>query len=345
MYQNYYDVGSQPKLIQAFVGPVTNTGISTDWRIWTKPDNISLVMIIAIGGGGGGGRGYSSTTTTQSAGGGGGGTGGTIFKTLIPADILPNTLYVKPGYGGTGAKTGVNAAGGGNTYVSLNPTLATGPALITCGAGNGGANGTATAGGAAGTFAAISQYSNSELRWVGIHSISGPPPATAGSLATNALPVNLISPNQWNISIHNTGGAGGGGVDNSIPPPVAYNGGSINLPPSMLSSLNISYANNTIPGGAGGSFGVNGENGLNYGLDLTNNLNNLNILYPLIFTGGAGGGAAVSGTGYPAGNGGHGGIGSGGGGGGASLPRTAGTVGPPGDGGNGGPGLVLFVCG
>lgn len=344
MEQNYSNLPSRPNLVTAFLGPVTNTGLTTDWQVWTKPDNISLIMIIAIGGGGGGGRGYSSTTTTQSAGGGGGGGPGAVYKTLYTSELVPNTLYVKPGIGGKGASYTAGSTGGGGSYVATAPAINATLYLAQAAGGTGGGNGTATAGGSIGSFGSLSNQNTMESNAFGMYFTSNSPPPTYGSLAANAASVNLVSPSAVWINIFATGGAGGGGIDNSIPPAVAYNGGNINLPPSILSSLNASYANNIISGGAGGTNGLDGGDGLNYGITLVNNLSNLNLQYPLISTGGAGGGASTGNSANYAGRGGHGGIGSGGGGGGGALPATAGTGVSPGIGGDGGPGLVLIVC-
>ena len=82
----------------------------TDWQTWQKPAGCSMVYIFALGGGGGGGRPADGATTV---GGGGGGSGG-ITRALIPAVLLPDTIYVQPGVGGLGANLANNAGSNGN---------------------------------------------------------------------------------------------------------------------------------------------------------------------------------------------------------------------------------------
>jgi hypothetical protein len=62
------------------------------------------------------------TTGATSNGGNGGGSGG-IVRGIIPAFLLPDTIYVLVGKGGAGA-TASNAAGGaaGRSYIGLQPS-------------------------------------------------------------------------------------------------------------------------------------------------------------------------------------------------------------------------------
>lgn len=94
---------------------------------WRKPPNASMVCILAMGGGGGGGGAGRSTTTTAS--GGGSGASAEWSLVLVPAAILPESLYVTAGLGGVGG-TGsavdnggpVAASDGGLSCVSTYPS-------------------------------------------------------------------------------------------------------------------------------------------------------------------------------------------------------------------------------
>lgn len=61
------------------------------WQLWQKPRNCKFIWIMCIGTGGFG--------ITNSSGGGGaiGGGAGAVTRALFPANVLPDTLYVRPG--------------------------------------------------------------------------------------------------------------------------------------------------------------------------------------------------------------------------------------------------------
>jgi hypothetical protein len=73
---------------------------------WHKPRGARLVSGLLMGAGGGGGGGRTGASLSQRGGGGGGGPGA-VFKFLIPAIFLPESVGISLGQGGGG--------GGGNT--------------------------------------------------------------------------------------------------------------------------------------------------------------------------------------------------------------------------------------
>ncbi len=96
----------------------TGSGAASTFFTWHKPDGCTLLYIICVGGGGGGGtgslNGISGGSSTTTAAGGGGGGAGAICKLIIPAFMLPDTLFIQPGIGGAGA-AGVTGTSSSNT--------------------------------------------------------------------------------------------------------------------------------------------------------------------------------------------------------------------------------------
>ena len=71
------------------------------FQTWNKPRNAKFIEKFCLGGGGGGG--HTTITAAGVAGGGGGGSAG-IVRGIIPAFLLPDTLYIQVGKGGAGGK-------------------------------------------------------------------------------------------------------------------------------------------------------------------------------------------------------------------------------------------------
>jgi hypothetical protein len=99
---------------------------TTAWQTWQKPRNCKFIWMMCIGGGNGG---FGMTTSAISAVQAGG--SGAVTKALFPANVLPDTLFIQPGVGGTGGAGGGNNGGiGGRSYVSVAASSATAMNLV-----------------------------------------------------------------------------------------------------------------------------------------------------------------------------------------------------------------------
>ena len=242
-----------------------------NWQTWTKPRNAKFIQIFCLGAGGGGGQNNLSNPT----GAGGGGSGG-ITKGIIPAFLLPDTLYILVGKGGVGSSTSNTAGGaGGISYVGLQPSISEQTLVCkssTAGGGGGGNN-------SAGAAATVSVVALSAFGNLGLFT---PVVGVAGSATSvNGTPGNDLTALASNII---TGGASGAGRNASI---TGVSGGSILPAPLILTS--------TVSGGTSSS--LDGQSG--YG-----------TFQPFCGTGGGGGASVTTGTG---GRGGDGWYGCGGG--------------------------------
>jgi hypothetical protein len=285
------------------------------FQVWQKPKNVNFVYITCIGGGGGGG---STTSTSSNGGGGGGGGSSSITKILIQSNLLPDTLYVYVGKGGSG---GVTAGNGGNGEVSVITRIPsannTSDIVIRSGTDNaeGGFAGTTGSAGTGGLGGTVFTTGGGLFEELGIvESVAGDDGANGGAPGFNAgstqtaLATSIL-----------TGGGGGGGKSNT-------NGGAGG---SILAGGVLGRSG----GGLGGTTGAAGESGTITTLPL--NLNYSSTKFPFATTGGAGGGGRVGGV---AGRGGDAEIGSGGGGGGCGDGLI------PARGGNGGNGIVIITA-
>lgn len=250
-----------------------------NWQTWTKPRNAKFIEIFCLGGGGGGSH---TIATVASQGGGGGGASGGIVRGIIPAFLLPDTLYILVGKGGIGPSTTNTAGGsGGISYIGLQPStseqtlICKSSTTVAGGASNAGAAGTAPTV----SVVALSAFGNLGLftAIAGVSGVAGGANTGAAGNSQNALGTSLV-----------TGGAGGGGKTASV----FGIGGRINPATAVLTS--------TVLGGL--SAGQDGDNG--YG-----------TLQPFCGTGGSGGAGITAGQGGRGGNGfygcGGGGIGAG----------------------------------
>jgi hypothetical protein len=300
--------------IQEFIGDASAVGVG--WKTWTKPRGASMVYIFGLGQGGGGGEAVAGAAST-AAGGGGGGSGGQT-SLLIPAYLLPDTLYISAGKGNP-SNTSTSAAASFSTYVAVHPgnnaaPTANNTVLIANGGASGGKSAGATAG-PVGTAGAIATIATMPLAGLGTYTLTagqvGIIGGTTGNGAALTVPVTGLVV---------TGGSGGGGL-----PAISTaggNGGGI-TGGGVIPSVTAASGGTTAPtGGANGVEGTRPFKGMGY------------------WMGGTGGGASgtSAGSGSTGGNGGNGSIGSGGGGGGGAFTAFAFGVG-----GRGGPGYVLIA--
>jgi hypothetical protein len=249
------------------------------FQTWNKPRNAKMIEIFCLGGGGGGG--HSLVSAASQVGAGGGGSAG-IVRGIIPAFLLPDTLYILVGKGGIGSKTSGTAGGtGGISYVSLNGTTSE-QTLICKSSTSTAAGGSTGAGGGTGASVAstsLSAFGNLGLftAIVGVAGSNGGANTGTSGFSQTALGTNIV-----------TGGAGGGGKTSLV----FGAGGSILPAPAILTTQ--------VSGGV--TAGQDGANG--YG-----------TLIPFCGTGGAGGAGITTGTGGKGGNGyygcGGGGVGCG----------------------------------
>jgi hypothetical protein len=131
-----------------FVGTSGATG--TEWKNWLKPPGVTMVYILAIGGGGGGGGGFTRATGNAGGGGGGGGSGA-MSTLLIPACVLPDSLYVQAGAGGVGGTANGNGSNGVVSQVSIGPGTAAQNLILLANSGGAATAGTSGAGGSPGS--------------------------------------------------------------------------------------------------------------------------------------------------------------------------------------------------
>jgi hypothetical protein len=305
---------------QQFIGTASAT-IGTgsggqQLQTWRKPRGINWVYIIGVGGGGSGSVGGRAAAT---AGGGGGGGSGGQTTLLIPASMIPDTLYILAGQGGiSGTTVALAGTAGTPTYVLIEPdtTLTVNLTLLLA---NGGSPGGAEANGGSpgGTGGTSVTIANMPLAGRSAYNFfGGQTGGTGGSRAAGAGAAISIPTTGLMV----TGGQGGGGGGNT---PNAGNG--------FLASTG-SLGQDFFPNTTGGTQSVSdlpapaGSPGF-----ISRNF--------LMNFGGSGGGGSSSITGGIAGAGGDGAPGCGGGGAGASNSNNP-TVSPA---GNGGPGFVYII--
>jgi len=115
---------------------------TSDWQTWQKPRNCKFIWIMCIGGAGGGAAGTSGTGGATTYTGGQGGNSAAVTRALFPANVLPDTLYIQPGPGGSATPAGQQASPGNRSFVSTAAsTLNTG---LICISGNAAATSVST---------------------------------------------------------------------------------------------------------------------------------------------------------------------------------------------------------
>jgi len=306
--------------LQQFYGTSGTTLLQ--WQTWRKPRGVSWVYMIGVGGGGGGSTGGRGASTT-GGGGGGGGSGGQS-TVLIPAQFLPDVLYVQTGFGGAGLTiigsggTGVAGNNGTPTYVALEPstTLTSAVTLLVANGGSaGGAEAsTGSPGGTGGTLATVGVM---PLAGRGKYTLLAGQTGGTGGQRAGTAPTALAYPTTGLIV---TGGQGGGAGGTT---PTAGAGFAVvtnSLGQDFYPAISAgAVASGSTPAGRGSSGVIVRKN--------------------LLFTGGTGGGGSSSTTGGAAAGSGVGAPGCGGGGAGAinSVNTTQVTS------GDGGPGFVIII--
>lgn len=314
---------------------------------WKKPPGCKFIHIF-IQGGGSGGAGGAASPSGYYAGGGSGGSSGGSYRTLVPASLMPENLYVIAGGGGLGGSggftDGINVSSatrgfpGGASLVSYSPFYYNN-ALYICYTNIAGSSnfGTSSAGGSAPNVAlAWNAYKNKSI---GLDSFlaenravshdTGIPGNQAGGGYISAIPFPFDMGTATGMI---AGGAGGGGATSAL---TSFRGGyASQMGTFELTSYTSNYSTINLFLSAGIS-GSDGRSSFGIGFHPYHALNSINMMNFLSLVGGSGGGGNVFGNG---GNGGLGSYGCGGGGGGG----TVGTNVFGGNGGNGGPGFVII---
>lgn len=279
-----------------------STPSSSSWVTWMKRRGTSWVYIFGVGGGGNGGNGAIGAVSTAAGGGGGGSGGQTVL--LIPAFLLPDTLYVTVGGQGNASR------------VSIYPdTTAQNIVLVANGGGNGGNASGATAG-AAGSAGAVATAATMPLGAAGNMLLLAGQAGLIGGTTVAGGSLNVPT-----TGLRVTGGGAGGGLP-------ASGNGTAGGPVTGAGQIP------TVAGGESGSGTTTppgaGRPGFNNAFR--------SMFYSL---GGSGGGsthATATGAGLVQAAGGAGGIGSGGGGSGGALTGSTSATG-----GQGGPGLIIIA--
>lgn len=301
--------------VQVFLANApTSTGAAEDGVVtWRKKSGATMVYIFALAAGGGGGNGFVGAVSA-AGGGAGGGSGAQVFCE-IPAILLPDSLYVMVGVGGSGA--GVT---GGRSIISILPGAQTvNNVIVEAKGGLGGGSGSAGGGGSGGTGGAVETITGMPLCPGNLVSYAGKD-GSSGVLTGIGTALTIPA-----TGIRATGGASGAGLNGS------------GVAGSQGGSFTVTGAFPAHPGGIGGSAAtvppIQGNNGYQVLPGCTSPYG--------YWYGGSGGGSShgsATGAGLFGGKGGDGGLGSGGGGGGGAL-----TTSTQGLGGRGGDGLVIII--
>jgi hypothetical protein len=194
-------------------------GGTNDWQTWEKSRGAKMIQILCVGSGAGG------TQAAAGVGGASGGRGGSsagISRVMIPAFLLPDTLFIQVPVGG------VIGGNGGISYVALAP-VTTSSALV--------AASSATVAGptTAATIATATAFNSLGL-FISIAGVAG----AAGGIQTTGPSTNALATTVL------TGGAGGAGKISGG----AFNGGNINGA-GPLPTISGSIANATNTGNSG----------------------------------------------------------------------------------------------
>lgn len=286
------------------------------WQTWRKPRGVNWVYMIGVGGGGSG----ATTGAVAAAGGGGGGGSGAQTTVMIPAQFVPDTLYIQAGFGGLGPTTAATAGiAGVPTYVAIEPstTLTANMTVLLANGGGGGGTTSATTAGTAGTAGTVSTIANMCLAGRGVYNFLVGQAASASGAST-ASATNLTIPTTG-LMVTGGGGAGGGSATPGAGANISGITGALGTEFFPLPISGGTAAVTSTPAGVGAPGFVSRYNLMNFG--------------------GSGGGGASTTAGGIAGAGGDGAPGCGGGGGGGLATNNT-TVAR---GGNGGGGFVYII--
>lgn len=184
------------------------------WQTWNKPRNAKMIEIFCLGGGAGG---SIATVGTGGRNGGNGGGAGGIVRGIIPAFLLPDTLYILVGKGGVGSTTNNTAGGvGGISYIGLQPSI--NEQTLICKSSTTAPNNTAT--GATISTVALSAFGNLGL-FTAIAGVGANTGTSGAGASQAALGTSLV-----------TGGAAGGGKGVGT----FFSGGNITSASAILTS-------------------------------------------------------------------------------------------------------------
>lgn len=279
---------------------IQSTDTAVGWQTWMKPAGCTWIYILTLASGGGGGKSNNGALTVAA----GGGASGGHTRLLIPAFVVPDIIYVRPGAGGLGATVAGTGAAGVASYVSMQPNTTSGASLLISQGGGGGGSGAALNTGGSG--GGISQTTPA-IFCLSLFSTVAGSNGGAGASASNGSGTNITQTSN-NITTAGSGGGNGTGAGGNLTNAIVFP---------------------TIAGGTG-TTGEVGQNGFQLGAMWTPGLKS----FPMIWSGGSGGGGHTTGT---AGSGGKGSYG--GGGGGSGSCSGAGTSGNGGGGGDG----IIFI--
>jgi hypothetical protein len=262
---------------------------SGSWQTWNKPRNAKMIEIFCLGGGAGG---AIASVGVGSNGGGNGGCSSGIVRGIIPAFLLPDSLYILVGKGGAGSTgNATNGGVGGISYIGLQPSIS--EQTLICKSSTSTPNNSVT--GPTISTVALSAFGN-----LGLFTAIAGVGASAGGTST---PTQGGSQASLGTSII-TGGGGGGGKTAAT----FAAGGNITSASVILTSQ--------VNGGV---------------TDAQNGASGYGTLIPFCGTGGAGG-AGRQGASGAGGRGGDGWYGCGGGGAGGGQTATGTKGGDGGDG-------------
>jgi hypothetical protein len=299
----FYDLRHLPPFrscdVQRFTADYADTAGAGLYIPWRKPQGVTMCLFMLAAGGGGGGAGWGDAAGTSRRSGGGGASSAWVVV-QIPALFVPNYLGWRIGRGGAAGVQGVaNGQPGIQSSIIYDHGQPSNNS-ITCSPGVGGTNATAIAVGSGGA----PTTANARISYLGFGCLFSSDAGGGGSSGSLITPINPT----WTFPF--TGGAGGGGVQNTN---TAFAGANV----TALGGGQIE----TFPFPKGGAIqGGNGEDGWYREA-------------PFFAMGGAGGAGNTGGAG---GVGGRGGKACGGGGGGAGTPDG-------GDGGKGGDGFGIAI--